>query len=43
MQVLRPEAALTNAAGGGTVSHLAPELFLRGSELTTAVDGKCCL
>ena len=37
-RVLSDGAAALNVDGAGTANHLAPELFLAGSRVTTAVD-----
>lgn len=37
-RVLGPSGTVLNAACAGTVNHLAPELFVPGSAITTAVD-----
>jgi serine/threonine protein kinase len=37
-KVLREGSSLANVSGSGTLTHLAPELFETGSDVTTAVD-----
>jgi serine/threonine protein kinase len=38
VKVLGSGDAVVNVACAGTVTHLAPELFVKGSRVTTAVD-----
>ncbi|KAI8469616.1 MAG: hypothetical protein J3K34DRAFT_521983 [Monoraphidium minutum] len=37
-RILKESGRVINISGAGTVTHLAPEMFTAGSQLTTAVD-----